>query len=352
MFTNTLSAPPLGSPHTSLACGFNKATLITLIALMMFTASSFAPSVARADPAVATPPPAAPSPQERPRDEAEAETDAVRCRADYARWLADEGEHFRAIGELLQCRYLATEPESQRQWELHIAEVYFAARQYPRAISAYEALADDLNTLRPSTRLHLAMAHYQDGHHTRAAQMFAELSLDTPREQADKQFYQGLLSLRRMDYDDARAHFEGVVARCGQADWTTCQLSQRNLTWLAEPPPAPISPWLAGAASAILPGSGQLYGRSGIDALYYTGLLGLTGFLMADAHREDAGFGGQSAGFYTLLGVGSVIYLANIVGAYNNAQRYNAVQQQRYRDRLFSGSRVGPGDKDHPLLAP
>ncbi|MEL6179908.1 MAG: hypothetical protein AAFS10_13200 [Myxococcota bacterium] len=283
------------------------------------------------------------------------------CDRERAQWLADRGEHFRAVGILLDCRFSATDPIQQALLERQMATLYLSARQYLLALDAFDRAADlDAQaTLSADMALNKAIALYHARRLSDARAMLEQpLPNADPRLIATQHAYNGLLSIQAEAWDEARGHFTDTLRTCAEATpapqkpWTACRLAARNNTLLGTPPPRPLSPWLAGVASAVVPGSGQLYAGSGIDTLYYISLIGLAAFVAVDTYNSDEPLADQQASFYLVSGLGLFIYSANIVGAYNGAVRTNTVAKERYRNRLLSEPTPRPGDPGHPILTP
>ena len=245
-------------------------------------------------------------------------------------FLAD-GEYYRAVTEYL--RYLYLFPEAER---------------------ASYAL------------LQIGLAHFHGGEYQRAIDYFARVRASyDPEHFAAAAYHEGLCYERLNQPDQARDAFERAVvfdtagapareallgkalSRVRQGDLAggRTELARFQALYPQEPRVGSVSraveqidaqagvpgksPLLAGALSAVLPGSGQAYAgryRDGLVALLVNGL-----FIAGTAVAIDQENYATAA---VVGGIGLPFYLGNIYGAANAANRWNLSLHRELRDRL------------------
>jgi len=100
------------------------------------------------------------------------------------------------------------------------------------------------------------------------------------------------------------------------------------------------SPWLAGAMSAVVPGSGQIYARAVSDGLTAFGFTAVLGGSAAYMNHLETKAGRPHTGSILTGLVALGFYLSGITGGAAAANRYNAYQERQFhneiRDRFFN----------------
>ena len=151
------------------------------------------------------------------------------------------------------------------------------------------------------------------------------------REQA--RLLGGALYLEEADYNGATRYFSLL-----QREASSTEVRQKAggvLTALEDYEQRPTrSPLLAGALSAVLPGSGQVYAAhyvDGVAALFFNGMFLGSAIVTYDLEQR-AGSGHVASSIFGLVGL--IFYLANVNGAVQSAYRYNNYQERQFHQRI------------------
>jgi tetratricopeptide (TPR) repeat protein len=283
---------------------------------------------------------------------ARAETDpAALARAQealpFAETLVQEKDYYRAITEYKRAAFLAPGTETSRQAGLGIGLSYRAGEKWEQAADAFRTLAVEAGTSVLGER-----AAWGLGETWRLAEE------DAKARDAFLEFMRKFPSSR--DADRVRLRLAACHARLQELKEAAETLDQVPETSPLKPearkarealvsPPdlRPKRPRLAGAMSAVLPGSGQWYsGRPGAGAGYFLLNLALIGGA-AEAYQSDRDVLG------TVLAAGALLaYSANIYGAVDDAHQANRESEERYLQGLERDLGLFPGNSLTGLRAP
>jgi tetratricopeptide (TPR) repeat protein len=246
------------------------------------------------------------------------------------------GEYYRAITDYEELGLFATDDSTKLFAAIRIAMSYHHGHQLANAVGSYRAalvLAKDPDVSR-ALRVQLAAA--------RAERTFDEPgseALDVvigelePSATEPRAIYElARLQLVAGRRDDARATAAKLAAPLGP-------ILERAL---AREPRTHRHPWLGVALSAIVPGSGSVYGGHAVDGAYYFALTGLTAAGAWDVYESSRGWADQKVAFYGLAAAAVVFYAANVIQGYVSVARYNAVTEADERRTLWR-------DTDQPL---
>jgi len=245
-------------------------------------------------------------------------------------FLAD-GEYYRAVTEYLRYLYLFPEAERASYALLQIGLAHFRGGDYQRAIDYFARVRASYD---PE---HFAAAAYHEGlcyerlnQPDQARDAFERaVVFDTAGAPAREALLGKALSrVRQGDLAGGRtelARFQALYPqepRVGSVSRAVAQID-------AQAGVPGKSPLLAGALSAVIPGSGQAYAgryRDGLVALLVNGL-----FIAGTAVAIDQENYATAA---VVGGIGLPFYLGNIYGAANAANRWNLSLHRELRDRL------------------
>lgn len=121
-----------------------------------------------------------------------------------------------------------------------------------------------------------------------------------------------LLEGDRLSYEEQRAHFT----------YTNPHLAaqQHTLDQIALNPPRDLSPWVAGVASAVVPGLGKIYAGNLGEGVASFLLVGAFAALTADSWAKA----GSPANWRTITygTIGSLLYISNIFGSVASVKVY------------------------------
>jgi len=272
--------------------------------------------------------------------------------------------------ELVILALLATDARADDRTQV-LADHFYTSGEYYRAITAYEELAlfatDDATKLRAAIRIAMS---YHKGHQTADAVAHYRAAIELAHDPELARTLRIQLALARVEtsFDapgsealdaiaaeltpsatDAFGRFElarieGLAGRRDEATRTlhaacvtpsaVCSL-EPALARALEREPDRRHPWLGVAFSAVLPGSGSLYGGHLVDGLYYFALTALPALGAYDVHDGSRAWTDQKVTFYGLAGVAAVFYVTNLVSAYIAVSRHNAVTELEDRRALW-----------------
>jgi outer membrane protein assembly factor BamD (BamD/ComL family)/TM2 domain-containing membrane protein YozV len=242
-----------------------------------------------------------------------------------------DGEYYRAVTEYLRYLYLFPAAERAPYALLQIGLAHFRGGEYPRAIDYFTRVRA---TYSPE---HFAAAAYHEGlcyerlnQPAKAQDAFERAAVfDTAAAPAREALLgKALGRVRQGDLAGGRAEldrFQALYPKEPRAD----SIVQAEALIDAQVAAPRKSPLLAGALSAVVPGSGQAYAgnyRDGLAALLVNGL-----FIAGTAVAIDQENYATAA---VVGGVGLPFYLGNIYGAANAANKWNLALHRDLRDRL------------------
>lgn len=235
--------------------------------------------------------------------------------ANFARTLADEGDHYRAIGEYKRALFLAPASSESGRWMHAIAESYRRGEQYDAAVKAFDDLATAKPDWRPFAALGAARSTLAAGNVEAAIARAREAaSLLEPMGRAREAFWVEAWALLKAGRDaEAKAAFEKARGGGVLGEGADRALS----AWPSLEQMPTKSPALAGALG-LVPGLGHLYlGEPGtaLSALVWNGVFA---WALVDALRA------QQWSLAVVLGMFEAMWFGgSIVGAVSGAHRSN-----------------------------
>jgi TolA-binding protein/TM2 domain-containing membrane protein YozV len=248
---------------------------------------------------------------------------------DFAEQLMREGEYFRAITEYR--RFLFYYPQDPRQAMVHfrIGLAFYRGQRYGDALQIFREVAQRYPNTSYGKQAWLWQGEslLQQAQYGAAAQVYIEILQQFPHDEVGQQarYQQGWTFLYRRQWQDAARQFQQVAP-----DSPLYRAAQHLAEEaIAGEQIAPKSPVVAGALSAVIPGSGQLYnGRIG-DALlaFLLNSLFIAGITQAVIHQEVA-----VAGVLSFFEVGW--YAGNVYSAINGAHKENRYAVETYLRNL------------------
>ncbi len=247
--------------------------------------------------------------------------------------FAADGDYYRAITEYRKLLILFADSPKADTAMFNIGMAYYNGEEYESAVKAFAAL----RTRYPQS-LHARKAAYHQGlclvnlkQPEKATEAFAAATVpvqDKSEEVRAASFGLAIAAFDRNDLAESRSALERFVSQNPQDSGVPKAREAMDLLDRSSDPQLK-SPLLAGAMSAVIPGSGQFYtGRYG-DA--FTSLL-LNGLFIAGtvvaAQNEN----------YALAGVTGLIglpfYVGNIYGGANAANKWNLGIKKDLRGKL------------------
>ncbi|MEE4254118.1 MAG: tetratricopeptide repeat protein [Desulfuromusa sp.] len=258
----------------------------------------------------------------------------------FAESLAAENDYYRAITEYK--RFLHYSPEDSRAAyaQLAIGKCLLAGQRWDKADLALEkvwTLYPGSEEAQTAKQLY-ADAAYDRGDFTTAETRFQKLRETPSTESTDSLFFkEGLSQLQQNKPDEARESFSALQSPLN------LQLSI-SLDEYQQLPRK--SPRLAGAFSALLPGTGQLYTERPLQA----GIaFALNAAFIYGAIESWENENYATAGILSLFEIGW--YGGNIYNAINNAHKFNRRQQEHFLKQFQQRFGLSLGwQQGHPQL--
>lgn len=258
---------------------------------------------------------------------AQAQADSAGPADAFARQLAREGDHYRAISEFKRLAFDAQTAEERARWRYEIGKEL--------RLSNHGSLAlEELSNVMASPAAPRELR-------SRAAAQVA-LSL------IDMKVAPQALSYARMAAPDypclarllqiAATHKPAPEVACADAlvETRAARLADEALRSDARERAAgdAKSPTAAVLLSAVVPGAGQLYTGHSVDAMQAFGFVAASGFMTYIAARYDYS---QNNDYWLTAGAGAitaVFYGANLVGAHRTATYANQRQKEQFQAPL------------------
>lgn len=238
----------------------------------------------------------------------------------FADFLYTEGDYLRAASEYQ--RYLFYQPQKSEQIHYKIAVCYRFGGKTEQALQGFETLLQTHPEGRFASRVYyqIGATYFLQDQLERSAQFLTEAlpRITDARQHAEAEQLIGLSYLKQKRWSKASEVFKALQ----KSD--VMQVREKAVTYhkyaeKGENLPT-RSPFLAGAFSTIVPGTGRLYTGRFSDALTTLFTIGITGWQAYDGFRRD---GLSSAKGWTLGTLCGIFYVGNIYGSVISARVYN-----------------------------
>jgi tetratricopeptide (TPR) repeat protein len=247
---------------------------------------------------------------------------------DFARYLFDGKEYYRAIGEFDRLLYFFPRTKLASEALFLTGLSYYRAGQFAESCRAFGALATNREF---AFRAHVlsADALFRRGLYEESRAGYSLLQEGFPGHEPDLLLSMSWADLMRKDFTASVALYDAILEKYPsfdrKGDVEYLKNSVLNLKKFRK-----LSPALAASLSAVLPGAGQVYTRRPGDGLVAFGAVAFLGvgsyFLWKDyKHKEVAVLATLAAGFF---------YGGNIYSAWSSAKKYNTLYYRRNLDNL------------------
>ena len=254
--------------------------------------------------------------------------------ADYAAYLMQERDYFRAISVYKRLLFFTDNPAEKQFSLLQIAKAYHFSNRYKSSIQFASRLLNlpDLTAdYLPKAQIYLGLNYYRMRVFPLAEDHFRQA------QSADSSgfalLYLGLLQSERGHWTQAGSTFREAAEQfpTGPIAAISAQLSQDIL--LGEELPR-RRPWLATMMSALLPGSGQFYNHHYYDGVQAFLFVGAFSFASYAAYRYDHDLNTNYLSTYAAISLTGIFHLANIIGANRTARFYNYRQKEKFLEQV------------------
>lgn len=242
-----------------------------------------------------------------------------------------EGEYYRAITEYKKFLYFFPDSEKCDYVRLQIGMAYYHGGEFQQAIEAFEKVRQKgISKYFAAAAFYEGVCHSKLGDPAAANDDFERvLALDPPPPLApDALAGLSLSALDNQDLEASRRALERLYGEFPASPLASAAMKALPLMEEAENRPRK-SPFLAGALSTILPGSGYAYAdryRDGLMAFLVNGLF-IAGTTVAIDHENYP--------VAVLIGgAGLPFYFGNIFGATKAAKQWNLSITRELRNEL------------------
>jgi tetratricopeptide (TPR) repeat protein len=243
---------------------------------------------------------------------------------EFARWLMNDGDYFRAIGEFKRVLYLNPDDVLADSAAIYIGQALFAAGRYGEIGPWHRAYCVQRPKLLRRGDLLLARSYFRATKYSLAFDLLSSrVGACSGLPDCDEfRYYAGLAAVHLERYGEAFDMWRQIDD--ASRYYTKAQRYILRLTSIN--PPSRRSPLLSGVLS-IIPGCGYAYNtyyRTALSAFIVNGLL--------FAAAYDASIDGDSgeALFFSMLFTS--FYAGNIYGSARSAHRFNENQAARYQE--------------------
>lgn len=246
----------------------------------------------------------------------------------FAKYLLEEHEYLRAVGEFQRYLYLAPSAANADSVHYLMAKAALQGGDCDRSLKALENLGQKFpgSPLASKIGLYRAIVFYNCGDYHAALKAGREDKSDCVLL---NKLLTALSQAKLGHYDSARKSLE-LPSRIESADSTCAPGCFEKIRKLSELIPLPETlhfkkPFVAATFSAIVPGAGKVYCGRTMDGFYSLLLIGLCGWQAYDGFRDD---GANSARGIIFGGLAGTFYLANIYGSAIAARLHNEILQK------------------------
>lgn len=236
---------------------------------------------------------------------------------DFAEYLFNEGDYFRAISEYKRFIFLYPDNQLVEKSRFRVCECYYKAGRWQEAIEALNKYIKDYpaSPLREDAFYLKGLSEKELKHYEEAISALEVASSSFSEDLRNRSFFQiALVYVERENWEMARTYFSKISEQSPlyPSAWTFSSELEKIDTIPQK------SPGLAGTLAAVLPGAGHLYTERPRDALVAFLLNGA--FIWAAVELfEDENY--VAGGLVTFFELGW--YTGNIYSAVGSAYKYN-----------------------------
>ena len=212
--------------------------------------------------------------------------------ANYAQFLYQNGEYYRAITEYKRLSYFFPESPWVASSKIQIGRSYMAGGQLSEAITYWRSILSEKEVKEEA----------QSGIRILLGLSLLDYGQSKPYRLRLKNVTQAIETFEQLDHQlTASEQINGFLS-----DWNN------------QPPLEDKCPWLAGSMSALLPGSGSFYAGRKVEGTYAFFITALFMLATADSIKNDHQELGALFGFFSIA-----FYGGNIYTAVNSVHKYN-----------------------------
>jgi tetratricopeptide (TPR) repeat protein len=253
---------------------------------------------------------------------------------EYADYLMNEKDYFRAISEYKRILYYADDIETKNECLLKISKSYLKSNQFKSSIRFSSRLLNQpkINIFQINkANTYIGLSYYGLRVFPIAEDYFKK-SISSDKNDFSS-FYLALLDVERGNYLEARKRY--IILQKNtlipELSIASEKLSNEVLNGLIiKRKNSFVSTFL----SAIFPGSGQVYCEHYYDGIQAFAYVGVFSFATYASYKYDKKF---NVNFYNTIIASSItalFHIGNIIGANRTASYYNMKQKQVFKDHI------------------
>lgn len=259
---------------------------------------------------------------------------------DYAEYLFNDQDYFRAISIYKQIMFFTDNAEIQNYCLFQIVRAYYKSNRYKASIKYISRLLNQPNLpdrYFPRSQIYLGLNYYGLKIYPMAEDYFNRaLSSDTTGLSL---FYLALLKAEKEQWKEASELYQKVHRQFPYSN-TSDLADELSKDVLMGSDISKRSSFLSALLSTVIPGSGQFYNHHYYDGIQAFLFVGTFTFATFAAYRYDKNFNNNFLTTYAAVSITAIFHLANIIGAQRTAKYYNLRQKEKFlrqiREKAFS----------------
>ena len=253
---------------------------------------------------------------------------------EYANYLMDEKDYFRAISEYKKLFYFSNDIETKNECLLKISKSYLKSNKFKSSIRFSSRLLNRPNISMDQfnkSNNYIGLCYYGLKVFPMAEDFFNKaVSSDTT---GFSLFYLALLDVEKSNYREASKKYSTISKNSISPELIKVseQLSSDVLKGYKI---KSRNSYIASFLSTILPGSGQIYCKHYYDGIQSFLYVGAFAFATYASYKYDKKFNNNYINTYITLSITSLFHIGNIIGAERTATYYNLKQKQNLLDEI------------------
>lgn len=241
----------------------------------------------------------------------------------FASSLVRDGDYFRAVTVYKELGFFATDPQTRSRAQIGEGLAYLLSGKSDLALAPLAA-ATEIDP-EGTARFLLGLCYLQQRNLTQAESVWGRDAFPTPSLEAARQVFRASFQLSLDQITTAQEILAGIPP---MTLWDVAILQGKLVAEQLATRPR-YSPWLAGGASFLLPGLGQVTTGHYVDGLQAFFSVGLMGAATYGVYLYDSKYSSN----YVYTGIGLVLtasfHVANVIGAARTADYANQAARER-----------------------
>lgn len=255
----------------------------------------------------------------------------AQTRSDFANYLFNNGDYFRAISEYKELSFFSKNKDSVFKYEMQIARSYRLSKKYETSVFYFSNILNKYLSIQTSEK---DLCYFNIGLNYLGlkipSQTIQYASLLSNNSVDKKNFLKGYFYLKTTQYDSALKYFKLSEIHTNDSNIKMVSSQYRNNIFEYKKAPQKNT-FLSTVLSIIVPGLGQVYTKHYVDGLQAFGFVTFFGFATYATYRYDQKYSANYLLTIISAAITGSFYVANIISANTTARYYN----QRVKDKYF-----------------